>query len=77
MMLNSVDLSAYGYARHFKFLKDSRIVLPELRISKNYEAICEKIYCEISRNIFQNRRLSDLRDWVAPLVLNGQISLSN
>ena len=38
-MIKSIDLSNYGYARHFKFLKDTLIVIPEKSISGNFAEI--------------------------------------
>ncbi|EMU4762436.1 TPA: restriction endonuclease subunit S, partial [Neisseria gonorrhoeae] len=38
-IINQIDLSSYGYARHFKFLKEFKIILPSKDISQKYNEI--------------------------------------
>jgi type I restriction enzyme S subunit len=33
-----IDLSNYGYARHFKYLKDTSIILPDIKQAKAFHA---------------------------------------
>ncbi|MFM6688791.1 MAG: restriction endonuclease subunit S, partial [Dolichospermum sp.] len=73
--LLKVDLSNYGYARHFKFLKQSKILLPNSIISWKFEKIAAKSYEMIRQNIFQNQQLTQLRDWLLPMLMNGQITV--
>jgi type I restriction enzyme S subunit len=69
------DLSNYGYARHFKFLKDLKIVLPDEDISEKFEAVAERSYKKIKHNVFENQHLSTLRDWLLPMLMNGQVTV--
>ncbi len=71
--LLKIDLSNYGYARHFKFLKGTRIVLPNTEIAQKYEGIIKSYYSMIKANIFQNQTLAELRDWLLPMLMNGQV----
>jgi type I restriction enzyme S subunit len=71
--LLKIDLSNYGYARHFKFLKDSKIILPEEIIAHKFERIVSDFYKKIKSNIFQNQELASLRDWLLPMLMNGQV----
>jgi len=71
--LLKIDLSNYGYARHYKFLKDISIVLPEEKIAKQFEMIVSPIYNMIRENILQNQKLAQLRDWLLPMLMNGQV----
>ena len=71
-MIRSIDLSNYGYARHFKFLKDTMIVLPEMSVADNYASIVKPIYKKQVKLIFENIELSRLRDWLLPMLMNGQ-----
>jgi type I restriction enzyme S subunit len=68
-------LSNYGYARHFKFLKQSKVLLPDARVSNKFEEIAAKHYEMIKQNIFQNQQLTQLRDWLLPMLMNGQVSI--
>lgn len=71
-MIKSIDLSNYGYARHFKFLKDTLIVIPEKIVSGNFAEITKPIYEKQAKLVFENIELSKLRDWLLPMLMNGQ-----
>ena len=72
-MIKSIDLSNYGYARHFKFLKDTLTVIPEKNISGNFAEITKPIYEKQAKLVFENIELSKLRDWLLSMLMNGQI----
>lgn len=71
-MIKSIDLSNYGYARHFKFLKDTLIIIPEKKISGKFAEITKPIYEKQAKLVFENIELSKLRDWLLPMLMNGQ-----
>lgn len=75
--LNKIDLSNYGYARHFKFLKEANIVLPDNSVAKNFNRRIEIFYDNILNNIKQNQELSSLRDWLLPMLMNGQVKVTD
>jgi type I restriction enzyme S subunit len=52
-----IELSNYGYARHFKFLKDSLVILPDINVANVYEERCSSFYNLIKENIFQNIKI--------------------
>jgi len=74
--LLKIDLSNYGYSRHFKFLKKFQIVVPALEISREFEKMTNIIYSQIKKNLFENIELEKLRDWLLPMLMNGQITIS-
>lgn len=71
--LLKIDLANYGYARHFKFLKDKLIVVPDLNSVTQFELKAATFYITIRENIFQNQKLTELRDWLLPMLMNGQV----
>ena len=73
--LLKIDLSNYGYARHYKFLKDICIILPDETVSRSFEATVSPFYKMIRENIFQNQKLTELRDWLLPMLMNGQVKV--
>jgi type I restriction enzyme S subunit len=73
--LSKIDLSNYGYARHFKFLKSRMIAVPGHGIAHKYEIIAKSIYSRIRLGIFENRELTILRDWLLPMLMNGQVTV--
>lgn len=74
--LLKIDLSNYGYARHYKFLRDMQIILPEQSVSDQFEQIVKTKYEMIRQKIFQNMELGELRDWLLPMLMNGQARVS-
>jgi len=68
-----IDLSNEGYARHFKFLKEKKIILPFKEIAINFEEIIKKNYELIRQNRIENQTLATLRDWLLPMLMNGQV----
>ena len=73
--LSAMDLSSYGYARHFKFLKDQKVVLPNQHVASAFEEMAAAIYTKIKSNVFQNLALTELRDWLLPMLMNGQVTV--
>jgi type I restriction enzyme, S subunit len=74
-MVNNLNLTRYGYARHFKFLKEAKIILPMINISNKYNEIVIPIYEKWRHNFFENINLSELRDWLLPMLMNGQVTI--
>lgn len=74
-ILSTFDLSNNGYARHYKFLKDKSIIVPDIKISQKFESIVTKLYSQIRENIQESVQLTRLRDYLLPLLMNGQIKV--
>lgn len=73
--LSKIDLSNYGYARHFKFLKQSKVLVPALEIVNSFEKMVTPFFEKIRHSIFENRELASLRDWLLPMLMNGQVKV--
>ena len=76
-MIEDFDLSNYGYARHFKFLKEKLVIVPDKKISLQFANKADVIYKKIRNNIFENQELTQLRDWLLPMLMNGQVKVEN
>ena len=74
-IVQSVDLSNYGYARHFKFLKDTLTVIPDEMVAKKYVEIVTPIFDKKVQLTFENIELTKLRDWLLPMLMNGQATV--
>lgn len=74
-MLTAMDLSNYGYARHFKFLKQQKLVLPAPEVSADYETFASTLYKQILATQTQTQHLTQLRDWLLPMLMNGQVTV--
>jgi type I restriction enzyme S subunit len=75
--LKSIDLSNFGYARHFKFLKESPIAIPEEEVATKFHEIVTPLYKQITKNIFMNIELKRFRDFLLPLLMNGQVTVAD
>ena len=76
-MIEDFDLSNYGYARHFKFLKEKIVIVPNKEVSSKFETQANVIYEKIKNNIFEIQELTQLRDWLLPMLMNGQVKVEN
>ncbi len=74
--IKSIDLSNYGYARHFKFLKDTPVIVPTNEVAHNYIVIVKSMYDKIVQLLFENIELSKLRDWLLLILMNGQATVA-
>ena len=74
-MIEDFDLSNYGYARHFKFLKEKIVIVSDKEVSSKFETQANVIYEKIKNNIFENLELTQLRDWLLPMLMDGQVKV--
>ena len=54
---------------------DCRIILPKEEILDKFENMVEKNIKLISNNYIQNQELTQLRDWLLPMLMNGQVKV--
>lgn len=74
--IKNIDLSNYGYARHFKFLKDTPVIVPTTKVAHEYINIVKSMYDKTVQLLFENIELSKLRDWLLPMLMNGQATVA-
>lgn len=53
------------------------LVIPSDEIIKKYHEVTRSIYEQISRNICENQSLTRLRDWLLPMLMNGQATIGD
>ncbi len=56
-------------------LRKVNILNPDLDLQKNFDNKVRPILCQIRNNEFQNQKLSELRDWLLPMLMNGQVKV--
>lgn len=76
-IIKDIDLSSYGYARHFKFLKEQKIIKPIKDISQGYQIIVSLLFEQIKKLQKQNQQLTQLRDFLLPMLMNGQVGVGD
>ena len=53
------------------------IIIPEDTVLRAYHEATQAIYAQISKNICENQELVKLRDWLLPMLMNGQATISD
>lgn len=53
------------------------IIVPSDAVLHAYHEITQPIYAQISKNICENQELVKLRDWLLPMLMNGQATISD
>lgn len=66
-----------GYSRHFKFLKAQNITIPTLDITKKYMSIVSNMLLQQRKIIKENQQLQSLRDFLLPMLMNGQVIIED
>ncbi|WP_312422282.1 restriction endonuclease subunit S [Epilithonimonas sp.] len=56
-------------------LKNFQIPLPPLKLITDFNSILKEILFKINNNQKQNQELSALRDWLLPMLMNGQVKV--
>jgi len=64
-----------GFARYYKFIKEKPILIPTKKISDKFANLTKIIYDEIFNFIKENSELEELKEFVLPLAMNGQITM--
>ena len=73
MQISNMKLVNQGYSRYFKFLKDKYVIIPEKQVSDMYINNVKMGLEKIKKCREENRELSKLRDYLLPLLINGQV----
>lgn len=68
-----MDLLSQGYSRYFKFLKDKFVIIPRKKVTEEYMKHMQKLLDKMRQVIIENRELESLRDFLLPLLMNGQV----
>lgn len=58
-------------------LKNQYILLPDEKVLRNFNNICELIWKKITNYLIENQELVSLRDFLLPLLMNGQVKFKD
>ena len=58
-------------------LSNIRIIVPDDKTLNRYHETTKSIFAKMSMNICENQRLIRLRDWLLPMLMNGQITITD
>ncbi len=75
-VLKSIDLSSFAYARHFKFLKEQEVLLPDEGSAEAYADFVEPLRDHIRSLMRKNNNLRQTRDLLLPKLISGELDVS-
>jgi len=58
-----------------ELVRNIKVVLPPSDILEQFDKFVSASVTSISKNILQNRELTEFRDWLLPMLMNGQITV--
>jgi type I restriction enzyme S subunit len=74
--LLAIDLSNYAYARHFKFLKDEMVLLPDRTTAEAFDQFLNPILDNNKKLMEKNVTLRQTRDLLLPKLISGEVDVS-
>ena len=77
LAVSALQIPNPGYSRHFKYLKELPIIIPDLKIANKFKNIVKPLFEEWTKNIFCNIELTKQRNELLPLLMNGQVSVNS
>jgi len=74
--LQFVPLEQFGYQRHFKYLKEAKILLPPSNLAQKFEETVNPKTNLILNLQQQNLNLRRTRDLLLPKLISGELDVS-
>lgn len=67
-------IPGYGkYERHYKYVKDLKLALPEDKLLHSFISITSPILKLINKKHLENNYLEGIRNWLLPLLMSGNV----
>lgn len=77
LQICQMDLVNQGYSRYFKFLKDKNVIIPLKIINDSFMRFVSELTFKIRNNLMENQELISFRNFLLPLLMNGQVGFKN
>ena len=71
----NVDLSNYHYARHFKYLKEEKILIPTVKVANEFENNETGIFSKIQNCRDEIIRCQKTRNLLLPKLMSGEVEV--
>ena len=71
----NVDLSNYHYARHFKYLKEEKIMIPTVKVANGFENNVTGIFSKIQNCRDEIIRCQETSDLLLPKLMSGEVEV--
>ena len=74
-LVKDSKLPNVGFARHYMFLREVKILVPDKQVCRQYDHLTKNMMNKRRECIEENQQLTSLRDWLLPMLMNGQVTL--
>jgi type I restriction enzyme S subunit len=75
LSIKSIDLSNYAYARHFKFMKEQSILIPDIKTLNDFNSKVYPLLEQLIKLFSYNQKLKEARDILLPRLMNRTIQV--
>jgi type I restriction enzyme S subunit len=75
LSIKSIDLSNYAYARHFKFMKEQSILIPDIKTLNDFNSKVYPLLEQLIKLFSYNQKLKEARDILLPRLMNRTIEV--
>ena len=75
LSIKCIDLSNYAYARHFKFMKEQSILIPDIKTLNDFNSKVYPLLEQIIKLFNYNHKLKEARDILLPRLMNRTIEV--
>ena len=55
----------------------SRLIMSTMDILKTYDSIVDSVFVKVETHLTENQKLAELRDWLLPTLMNGQVTVKD
>lgn len=77
LQIISLPIIEQGYSRHYKFLKQQFVQIPLEYVNRTFNEVCSPLLKQFRNNIEENKNLTNLRNTLLPLLMNGQTVIND
>ena len=76
-LVKDSKLPNVGFARHYMFLREVKILVPDKQVCRQYDHLTKNMMNKRRECIEENQQLSSLRDFLLPMLMNGQVKVGS
>jgi len=58
-----------------KTLANFKMTIPDMKVLSDFENIVAPFFQMLTKNTIENKQLKNLRDWLLPILMNGQVKI--
>ena len=76
-LIKDAKLPNKGFARYYSLLREIYVLVPSSDVSEKFIVATKPIVSKIRANLEENYKLQITRDWLLPMLMNGQATIDD